>query len=195
MPAYIPGPAMIYATAQTKARGRQAGLMAALGLHAGGLVHVAAAAAGLSVLFAAVPTLYTLVKLAGAAYLVWLGISMLHAAGHGDTVVPELKPKTARRAFIESVTVELLNPKTAVFFIAFLSQFVDPAASLPVWAQFLILGQVTNLILSSADLICVALADRVIALLRRSGSAQAWLQRAGGAILVTLGARLAFDRS
>ncbi len=83
--AYIPGPAMLYAAAQTLARGRWSGLMATLGIHLGCYVHVLAAAAGLSVLFHAVPVLYLGVKLAGAAYLVWLGISMFRAKTDGGT--------------------------------------------------------------------------------------------------------------
>ena len=108
--AYIPGPAMLYAAAQTIARGRWSGLMATLGIHLGCYVHVMAAAAGLSVLFHAVPVLYLVVKLAGAAYLVWLGISMLRAkAEGGDAALPALEAKSGRRAFLESITVEVLN--------------------------------------------------------------------------------------
>ena len=118
--AFIPGPAMLYAAAQTMARGRWSGLMAALGIHLGGYVHVAAAAAGLSVLFHAVPMLYMAVKFAGAAYLIWLGISMLRAKPREDVALAGIETRSGRRAFVESVTVEVLNPKTAIFFLAFL---------------------------------------------------------------------------
>lgn len=194
--AYIPGPAMLYAAAQTIARGRGAGLMASLGIHLGCYVHVIAAAAGLSVLFHAVPMLYMAVKFAGAAYLIWLGILLFRAKTPGDDVaLPGLEPKSGRRAFVESISVEVLNPKTAIFFMAFLPQFIDASAAFPVWLQFVILGTIVNLMFSSADIVCVVLAGAVITRLRRSSHAQRLMQRAGGAILVGLGAHLAFQKS
>jgi threonine/homoserine/homoserine lactone efflux protein len=193
--AYIPGPAMLYAAAQTIARGRWSGLMAALGIHLGGYFHVIAAAAGLSILFHAVPTLYMIVKFAGAAYLVWLGISLFRAKVEGDSALPGIEPKSGRRAFLESVTVEVLNPKTAIFFVAFLPQFVDASATFPVWLQLAILGTIVNLMFSSADIVCVFLAGAVMTKLRRSSSAQRLMQRAGGTMLVGLGAHLAFQKS
>ncbi len=192
--AYIPGPAMLYAAAQTMARGRWSGLMASLGIHIGGYAHVFAAAAGLSMLFHAVPTLYLIVKLAGAAYLVWLGITLFRAKTSSDTELPEISRKSGRRAFFESITVEVLNPKTALFFLAFLPQFVDASAAFPVWLQFVILGTIVNLMFSSADIVCVFLAGAVMKKLKRSGRAQRMLQRAGGALLVGLGAHLPLQR-
>ncbi|TIT55679.1 MAG: LysE family translocator, partial [Mesorhizobium sp.] len=109
--AYIPGPAMLYAAAQTMARGRWSGLTAALGIHLGGYVHVFAAAAGLSVLFHAVPPLYMAVKLVGALYLIWLGISLFRKRVEGDVALPAIERKSACRAFFESIAVEVLNPK------------------------------------------------------------------------------------
>lgn len=193
--AYIPGPAMLYAAAQTIARGRWSGLMATLGIHLGGYFHVIAAAAGLSILFHAVPTLYMIVKFAGAAYLIWLGISLFRAKVEGDAALPGIEPKSGRRAFFESVTVEVLNPKTAIFFVAFLPQFVDASAAFPVWLQLAILGTIVNLMFSSADIVCVFLAGAVMAKLRRSSAAQRLMQRAGGTMLVGLGAHLAFQKS
>ncbi len=189
--AYIPGPAMLYAAAQTMARGRFAGLMAVLGIHLGCYVHVLAAAAGLSVLFHAVPTLYLVVKFAGAAYLVWLGIAMLRAKADAAGPAQAIQPQSGRRAFFESVTVEVLNPKTAIFFVAFLPQFTDAAASFPIWVQFLILGTIVNLMFSSADLVCVVLASAVVSGLRRSTAIQRLTRRAAGLVLVGLGFRLA----
>lgn len=193
--AYIPGPAMLYAAAQTMARGRYAGLMATLGIHLGCYVHVFAAAAGLSVLFHAVPALYLAVKLAGAAYLIWLGISLFRAREQDVSPISGIKPKSGRRAFLESVTVEILNPKTAIFFVAFLPQFIDASASFPVWLQFLVLGTIVNLMFSSADIVCVFLAGAVVDRLRQSGRARRMMQRAGGAVLVGLGTHVMFQRS
>lgn len=195
--AYMPGPAMIYTAGRTMARGRASGVLAVLGIHLGGYVHVLAAAMGLTLLFDAVPVLYTLVKLAGAAYLVWLGVGFLRDAqgrpGRATEPVPPA-PHSSRRAFLESVTVEVLNPKTAVFFFAFLPQFVDASATLPVWAQFLVLGTVVNFMFSSADLLCVLLAGEVVRRLSRAGGGQRLFQRLGGGVLIGLGAHLALQR-
>jgi threonine/homoserine/homoserine lactone efflux protein len=106
--------------------------MASLGIHLGGYAHVIAAAAGLSVLFHAVPVLYTVVKLAGAAYLVWLGIRLIRQAGAVPAQLPRVEAKSRGSAFLESIAVEVLNPKTASFFLAFLPQFTDPSAGLPI---------------------------------------------------------------
>jgi threonine/homoserine/homoserine lactone efflux protein len=193
--AFIPGPAMLYAAAQTMARGRRSGLMAAFGIHVGGYVHVIAAAAGLSVLFHAVPVLYTTVKLAGAGYLIWLGFALLRAKSTGDRATPSFQPTFGRRAFLDSIAIELLNPKTAIFFLAFLPQFVDPAAAFPIWLQFLILGTIVNAMFSMADIIGVVLAGAVIARLKYSSRAQRLMQRAGGTVLIGLGLHVAFQRS
>jgi threonine/homoserine/homoserine lactone efflux protein len=192
--AYMPGPAMLYAAARTVSGGRGAGLMASLGIHLGGYAHVIAAAAGLSVLFHAVPVLYTFVKLAGAAYLVWLGVRLIRQTNEGLVEVPRVERKSGRAAFLESITVEVLNPKTALFFLAFLPQFTDPAAALPIWAQLLVLGTIVNMMFSSADLICVLLAGAAVERLRRSSRAQRLARRAGGAILIGLGVKLALQR-
>ncbi len=194
--AFIPGPAMLYVAARTLAANRRAGLMATLGIHVGCYVHVVAAAAGLSVLFHVVPTLYLAVKLAGAAYLIYLGVRMFRtarSAGGMNGALPA--QKTAGRAFAESMLVEILNPKTAIFFLAFLPQFVDAAASFPVWLQLLILGTLVNAMFTIADIVCVLAAGAITARLSKVSSLQRNLQRAGGAILVGLGLQVAFQRT
>jgi threonine/homoserine/homoserine lactone efflux protein len=190
--AVFPGPAILYAVAQTMTRGRRGGFLAALGLALGGLVHVVAAAAGLSVIFAHSPTLFLIVKLAGAAYLIWLGIQMIR--NRSLDRVPVLAAKSASRAFAESVVVELLNPKTALFFIAFLPQFIDGAAFLPVWVQFLLLGLFVNFCFFAADIVAIFLADRILARMKRSARAVRLVRIAGGSALVGLGAHLAISR-
>ena len=192
--AFIPGPAMLYAAAQTLARGKLAGLTATLGIHLGGYVHVIAAAAGLAVLFHAVPTLYLAVKLLGAAYLIWLGVALFRAPAAGDAALPRFARKSARRAFFDSIAVEVLNPKTALFFLAFLPQFVDAGAAYPIWLQIFVLGTIVNLMFSTADIVAVLLAGAVIGRLRRSGRAQRLVQRAGGTVLVGLGLHVALQR-
>jgi threonine/homoserine/homoserine lactone efflux protein len=193
--AFIPGPAMLYAAARTMAGGRWAGLMAVLGIHIGAYIHIFAAAVGLSVLFHAVPVAYTVVKLVGAIYLVWLGICLFRTQSvNANDLTPKPK-KSARKAFVESITVEALNPKTAIFFMAFLPQFVDSAAIFPVWAQLAILGTVVNAIFTFADVMCVLLAGLIMKKLKRSSGAQKLVQRLGGSILVGLGVHLALQRT
>lgn len=191
--AYMPGPALLYTVGQTIARGRTAGLKAALGLHIGGYVHVIAATLGLSAIFNTVPELYTALKIGGAVYLIYLGVKMMWPS---DTTVDvsERDVKSSRQALFESITVEVINPKTAIFFIAFLPQFVDPAASLPLTVQFFILGVIINVAFSSADIVCVFAASTVVKRLRNSDKGQRLARFFGGTILVGLGLRLALDR-
>ncbi len=192
--AYMPGPSTLYAAAQTLARGRRAGWLAALGIHLGGYVHVVAAAAGLAFLFEAIPVMYLALKFVGAAYLVWLGVRMFLSRPTDAAALSPDMPKTARRAFWESFLVEVLNPKTAIFYVAFLPQFTDPSATFALWVQLLILGTIVNIMFSSADALCVLLADKVAALFKPAGRTNRIAQRIGGGILVALGVNLALDR-
>lgn len=191
--AYFPGPALLYTAAQTIAHGRRAGFMAMLGIHLGCYVHVVAAAFGLSAVFKHVPELYVAVKLAGALYLVWLGIGMIRSKLGGEDVAVS-PPKTVKRALRDSFIVEILNPKVALFFIALLPQFVDPAASLPVWAQFLILGTIVNFVFSSADLVTVLGASVVVQTMKKSRAGFAFGRWIGGSLMIALGIKLATDR-
>jgi threonine/homoserine/homoserine lactone efflux protein len=198
--AVMPGPALLYTAAQTVARGRRAGFWAVAGIHVGGWAHVLAAAAGLSAVFRHAPDLYLALKLAGAAYLVWLGLRLIMTPTRPDGAAPvgghagAQAAKSARRAFLDSVLVEVLNPKAALFFLAFLPQFVDPGAGWAVWAQFLVLGAGVNLAFSAADVATVFAAAAVTGAARRSPAGLLWTQRAGGAALCALGARLALAR-
>ncbi len=191
--AYMPGPALFYATAQTIARGHRGGLMAAFGIHLGGYFHVVAATLGLGFLLSQVPVAYLAIKFAGAAYLVWLGFRMI--VQRVDATAREPVPSRPGRTFIQSVLVEVLNPKTAIFFIAFLPQFVDPAAAFPAWLQFLILGTVVNLVFSSADLVAVSLAYRIVGRISQSLAGQRIAHWIGGSILAALGLRLGLESS
>lgn len=191
--AYFPGPALLYTAAQTISHGRRAGFMAMLGIHLGCYLHVIAAAFGLSAVFKHVPELYVAVKLAGALYLVWLGIGMIRSR-LGGTDVDVSQPKTVKRALLDSFIVEVLNPKVALFFIALLPQFVDPAASLPVWAQFLILGTIVNFAFSSADFVTVLGASAVVKTMKKTKAGFAFGRWLGGSLMIGLGVKLATDR-
>lgn len=192
--AYFPGPALLYTAAQTIAHGRRAGFMAMLGIHLGCYVHVAAAAFGLSAVFKHVPELYVAVKLAGALYLVWLGIGMIRSKLGGGEEVVMAPPKNVKRALRDSFIVEILNPKVALFFIALLPQFVDPAGSLPVWAQFLILGTIVNFAFSSADFVTVLGASAVIQTMKKTRTGFAFGRWLGGSLMIGLGVKLATDK-
>lgn len=192
--AYMPGPAMLYTAAQTLARGRRGGLMAALGIHIGCYVHVLAAVFGLATLMKLVPEIYLGLKFVGAIYLVWLGIAIIRGA-RGENPAVTISARSPRRAFVDSMLVEILNPKTAIFFVAFLPQFVDPAAALPVWAQLLVLGTIVNFAFSSADIVVIVVASAAMVRLKASGLAQRIARGLGGTVQIGLGARMAMDRS
>jgi len=191
--AYFPGPALLYTAAQTISHGRKAGLMAMLGIHLGCYVHVFAAAFGLSAVFKHVPELYVAVKIAGALYLVWIGIGMIRSR-LGAPDQPIAPQKTVKRALLDSFIVEILNPKVALFFIALLPQFVDPAGSLPVWVQFLILGTIVNFAFSSADLVTVFGASFVVGAMKKTKAGFAFGRWIGGSLMIGLGLKLAADR-
>jgi threonine/homoserine/homoserine lactone efflux protein len=133
----VPGPAVLYIVAQSAEQGRRVGLVSVAGIHLGTLVHVTAAAIGLSALIVASAVAFGIVKYAGAAYLVYLGIRRLLA--RTEVAPPEVRLQPLRRAFLRGVVVNVLNPKTALFFLAFLPQFVDPGRG-DVWFQVLVLG-------------------------------------------------------
>ncbi len=122
----IPGPAVLYIVTRSVTQGRRAGLVSVLGIHLGSLVHVAAAVAGLSALIAASATAFAVVKFAGAGYLIYLGIMAFRSAGKPEGL-PRPDPMSMRRVFWQGAIVNILNPKTALFFLAFVPQFVDPA--------------------------------------------------------------------
>lgn len=190
----IPGPATLLTLAKSISGGRRAGMATGLGIALGDLVHTAMATFGLSTLLAASALAFEIVKYAGVLYLIYLGLKAF--AEKGDSLdLPAVQASRPAKAFRQGLFTELLNPKTALFFLAFLPQFIDPSASFPVWVQFLILGTCANLIFSSADIVCVLLAGVIVTRLKRSSGAQRLMRRAGGALLVGLGAHLALQRT
>jgi threonine/homoserine/homoserine lactone efflux protein len=132
----IPGPAVLYVVAQSAQHGRVAGLVSVGGVHAGTLVHVAAAAVGLSAIIVSSALAFSFVKFAGAAYLVYLGVRRIVAREPAERI--ETPEQPLARLFRQGVVVNVLNPKTALFFLAFLPQFVDPDRA--VWPQVLVFG-------------------------------------------------------
>jgi threonine/homoserine/homoserine lactone efflux protein len=135
----VPGPAVVYIVTRSIHQGRGAGLASVLGIHVGTLVHLTAATVGLSAILVSSATAFTVVKALGALYLIVIGIrTLLGRADEADTD-PQRPPRRRRRDFAEGVVVNVLNPKTALFFLAFLPQFVDPDQG-QAWEQILVLG-------------------------------------------------------
>src|SRR6202023_1279585 len=152
--AITPGPGIFYVLARTLGGGRRQGIESALGTFFGGLFHVFAAALGVSAILAASAVAFHTVKYAGAAYLVWLGIRMIRTR-NAELPVDTLAP--ARGAFGQGIVTEVLNPKTALFFLSFIPQFISPRIG-HVFLQFLIFGTVSVALNTTADLLVVSLA-------------------------------------
>ena len=183
--AAVPGPGMLYVLARSLGSGTRAGVRSSLGTAAGGMAHVVAAAVGLSALLMTSAAAFDVVRLAGAAYLVLLGFRTLRSRAR----IPDVgRPAGDRgeRALRQGALTELLNPKTALFFLTFLPQFVQPHRG-PVAVQLLVLGTVSVALNSTADLVVAALAGRLGGLLR---ARPRWWRRqrtASGLVLLGLG--------
>lgn len=189
--AITPGPGIAYVVARTAAGGRSEGLASCFGTGIGGMLHVFAAALGLSLIVAQSAIAFNLVKYLGAAYLIYLGIRLLMRKDQAFSV-KAVTSQGVRRALLEGIVVEALNVKTALFFLAFLPQFVSPGE--PLLPQLVLLGTICVLLNTLVDVIAVFAADRLL----RSGAARATrarlLTRISGATMLGLGAYLALAR-
>jgi threonine/homoserine/homoserine lactone efflux protein len=186
-----PGPDMLYVVARSTGEGRRAGIVSALGIAAGSLVHLALVVGGVAGLLLAVPAAYEVVRWAGAAYLVYLGVRSLMAASRAEDARPA--PASLGAIFRQGVVTNVLNPKVAVFFLAFLPQFADPARG-GVEAQLVFLGLLFNVTGTAVNVAVALAAARVGTWSRARGGAGAWLRRLPGAVFIALGLRLAFAR-
>jgi threonine/homoserine/homoserine lactone efflux protein len=189
--AAVPGPGIFYVTARTLSGGRQAGIASTFGTASGGLVHVVAGGLGVSAIILASAQLFTGLKLAGALYLIWLGIKTFREAGHVTLEAPATAG--AARAFREGVVVEALNPKTAAFFLAFIPQFLDPAAAHPA-LQFMTLGLISVGLNTFADVIVVIATSAARAHLVRRPDYVRRLRQGSGLFMAGLGLSLALAR-
>lgn len=181
--AVVPGPAVTYVVTQSVDKGRRAGLASAAGVASGGLVQVTAATAGLSALIASSATAFTAVKLAGAAYLVAVGIRRILER---DDAAAEPRPAPLREIWAQGVVVNVLNPKTALFLVAFLPQFVDPHRG-AVWTQVAFLGCLFSLVAFSSDVTYALISDALSTRLRRGMRAFSMQRYVTGSIFVALG--------
>lgn len=158
--AITPGPGIAYVVARTVSGGRKEGLASCFGTGVGGMLHVLAAALGISLLIAQSALAFSLVKYVGAAYLVYLGIRLLMRKSQELQTV-EVSTQGPRRAFLEGIVVETLNVKTALFFLAFLPQFVTPGE--PLTTQLVMLGSICVALNTAVDVVAVFAADRLLA--------------------------------
>lgn len=188
--AVLPGPGMFYVLARTLHGGRREGVLSTVGTAVAGLVHTVAAAAGVSAVLATSATAFAVVKWAGVAYLVYLGIRTL-LDGRGADALPS-GPPPGGGALRQGIVAEVLNPKTALFFLSFLPQFVNPDG--PVFLQFVALGVVTTSLTSGVDLVVAFTAAPLSRLLARSRGLRAAQRYGTGSALIALGAYVARDR-
>jgi threonine/homoserine/homoserine lactone efflux protein len=189
--AAVPGPGIFYVAARTIAGGRKAGIASTFGNATGGLVHVVAGGLGVSAIILASAELFTVLKFAGALYLVWLGFRTFREAGVAQP--GPIEPVGARQAFRNGVVVEALNPKTAAFFLAFVPQFIDPAAGHAA-LQFIALGLISVTLNTLADVIVVAVAATARATLSRKPALERRLRQGSGLFIAGLGISLALAR-
>src|SRR3954447_24639254 len=184
----IPGPAVLYVVAQGAEHGRRVGLASVAGIHLGTLVHVAAATIGLSALIVASSVAFNVVKYVGAAYLVYVGARKLLGRDEAEEVGP--RRESLRRAFVRGAVVNVLNSKTALFFLALLPQFVDADRG-GVWSQALVLGFVFVALGLVSDSLYALAAGTVGGLIRRK---RRLVRYGSGIVYVTLGAAAAFAK-
>ncbi len=186
-----PGPDLIYILSKTIAQGRKIGIASSLGVCSGALVHVFSAALGLSAILATSAMAFTIVKYIGAAYLIYLGIKALRSKGTTFDLPEKNGGKiTAWQAFRQGALVDILNPKVAIFFMAFLPQFVRPEIGYSS-LQILFLGILVILVAVVIETFIVLSAAQTTNFFRRNRRFSAWLDRILGSILIGLGMRLA----
>jgi len=190
-----PGQDVAYIVSQAASRGWKTGIIAALGISAGCLVHVCAAALGLSAILATSAMAFTIVKLAGAAYLIWIGVSMWRSNGKASKQKDASYLRVSRRRiFSQGFLTNVLNPKVALFFLAFLPQFVSmDSPSKPM--AFLVLGVIFTFNSILVNTVWAWTASRAATLFNGGGKYVAWIKRAAGTLFIGLGIRLAMADS
>lgn len=186
---FIPGPATLLTIARATTSGTKVGIATGAGITAGDFVHTIMAVVGISAVIAASATLFSIIKFLGAAYLVYLGLRAIFSKESADLGQGRL-PVTASQAFRQAILAELLNPKTALFFLAFLPQFVTPENG-AVMLQLTILGIVFALIGFFSTIVYSVAAGGLGAFLRRNPTVLKWQGKVVGSIYCTLGLRLA----
>ncbi|MBY4893220.1 LysE family translocator [Rhodobacteraceae bacterium N5(2021)] len=191
--AFTPGPGMLYMAVQTIAHGAKAGWLSSIAFHLASYLHIFAAAFGVIVLLKTVPVVLVVLKVIGGFYLIWMGIRLWKRPSSDVPTVQSSDAQSARRAFRDSLTIEVLNPKSALFYFAFLPQFTTLDATSPFWLQILALGIIANVAFSLSDIVCIVFARLVAAKAAASARLVAWGRCLGGTVLIVLGARIIAD--
>lgn len=190
----VPGPDMLFVLGCGMRGGPRAGLLATAGVATSEAVHIAVAAAGLAALFAAVPVAFTVVRIVGAAYLIYLGVQAIrHRKDAQDEALTAGSGMSDRRAYLNGLLTNLLNPKMVTFTIAFLPQFIDPRLG-HVWLQFALLGVIMIAFEFLVDGAVGVLAGWIGGWLRRRQAARRRLDVAVGGVFIGLGVKLAAER-
>ncbi|MCA1773923.1 MAG: LysE family translocator [Halomonas sp.] len=185
-----PGPDIAYISGQTLRSGRRHGVAAMLGIWSGAALHVVMAAVGLSAILATSALAFSIVKWVGAAYLIWLGVKMLLSRGNQFIAAEKKDSKAISSVYWQGVMVSALNPKVAVFFLAFLPQFIVEGAG-PAEAQLLLHGSLIIVVSAVIEPPLVLAGAKLGAFLKRKPRVGLWMDRSLGALFVALGARLA----
>jgi threonine/homoserine/homoserine lactone efflux protein len=189
MLAITPGPGIFYVMTRSLKGGKAEGIASALGTAVGGMGHVVAAALGLSVILATSAMAFTLVKYVGAAYLIYLGVKTLRSKDTLPLEASSVEVTGSRRAFLQGIVVEVLNPKTALFFLAFIPQFIDLAGV--VYLQFIVLGTISVMLNTSADFVVASLAGPIGERLQASRRLRTGQRLFTGSGLIALGGYVA----
>jgi threonine/homoserine/homoserine lactone efflux protein len=198
--AIAPGPGMLYVLARSLAGGKREGVLSAAGTFLGGMVHVFAAALGVSVILARSALAYSTVKYVGAAYLCFLGVRMIRDARKDSSPSRETEnidanlQTAAKNPLWQGIATEVLNPKTALFFLSFIPQFVNRSAG-HVFFQFVVLGTISVTLNTSADLIVILLAGPLGSRIRSSASFRRRQRTVTGAVMIGLGTYLAVSEN
>jgi threonine/homoserine/homoserine lactone efflux protein len=191
--AIAPGPGMLYVLARTLGGGRREGLLSSFGTFLGGMVHVVAAAAGVSIILAKSAVAFATVKYLGAGYLCFLGVRMILDA-RKDSTIPVAHLPARRNPFWQGVMTEVLNPKTALFFLSFIPQFVDRTSG-HVFLQFVVLGMTAVTLNTAADIVVTILAGPLGQRIRESARFRRRQRTLTGAFMIGLGTYVAFGDS
>ena len=195
--AFAPGPGMLYVLSQTMSGGKSAGLASTLGASLGGIFHVFAAAFGISAILASSALAFSLVKYLGAAFLIYLGLKMLYSAYKGNSIKVQVSKErnvNFKSVFLQGVLAEALNPKTAIFFLAFIPQFVSVNQG-GVFGQFVLLGMIVVVVNAIPDLMIVLFSKPVEKLWKNNARFRIIQEATSGVALMGLGVFLALSDS
>ncbi len=195
--AFAPGPGMLYVLSQTMSGGKSAGLASTLGASTGGIFHVFAAAFGISAILASSALAFSLVKYLGAAFLIYLGLKMLYSAYKGNSIKVQVSKEpnvNFKSVFLQGILAEALNPKTAIFFLAFIPQFVSVNEG-AIFGQFVLLGMIVVVVNAIPDLMIVLFSKPVEKLWKNNARFRIIQEATSGIALMGLGVFLALSDS